>query len=367
MLKNQRYIRQIALDEIGIIGQEKISKAKVLVIGAGGLGCPVLQNLAAAGVGYLGIVDGDIVEESNLHRQLLFTLEDCGKKKAEVAAESIRKLNPDIKAQIYSNNFKTQNALEIANSYDIIVDCSDTIEARYLINDVSVFLKIPFVYASVHKFEGQVSVFNYQNGPSYRCIFPEKIEKSSIPNCVTSGVLGVIPNLLGVMQATEVLKMILGIGDVLIGKMLVYNGLNMSTQIIKFKKNEEQVSISKQKGESLIKLKSEFKPIEINASEFEQYYNHAEYLLVDVRETNELPKLTYHNVVNMPMSAFANAYQTLDKNQKIIFFCHSGLRSLTALEQMHDAGFENISHLKRGIISLPKTLNILEPENPIKI
>ena len=236
-----RYSRQIILQEIGEIGQQKLQDARVLVIGAGGLGCPVLQNLAAAGVGTIGIVDGDVVEETNLHRQLLYTLKDCGKRKAEIAKKAILELNPEISVTAFSEFFTVQNATQIGGEYQIIVDCTDAIAVRYLINDVSVTKRIPMVYASIHKFEGQVSVFNYKNGPSYRCLFPEQEGLNAVPNCVESGVLGILPNMLGTLQATEVLKIILEIGTVLSGKLLIYDALHFQTQIIDFARNPKAI------------------------------------------------------------------------------------------------------------------------------
>ena len=206
MKNTTRYSRQIALAEIGESGQQKLQDARVLVIGAGGLGCPVLQNLAAAGVGSIGIVDGDVVEESNLHRQLLYSLKDCGKGKAITAAEAILELNPDVNVTVFGEFFNKQNAAKIVSDYQIIVDCTDTIAVRYLINDVAVAKNIPVVYASIYKFEGQVSVFNYKNGPSYRCLFPETESLKAVPNCVVSGVLGVLPNTLGRSRRQKCLK-----------------------------------------------------------------------------------------------------------------------------------------------------------------
>ena len=236
-----RYSRQIILQEIGEIGQQKLQDARVLVIGAGGLGCPVLQNLASAGVGNIGIVDGDVVEETNLHRQLLYTLKDCGKRKAEIAKKAILELNPEISVTAFSEFFTVQNATQIVGEYQIIVDCTDAIAVRYLINDVSVTKRIPMVYASIHKFEGQVSVFNYKNGPSYRCLFPEQEGLNAVPSCAESGVLGVLPNTLGTLQATEILKMILEIGTVLSGKLLIYDALHFQTQIIDFARNPKAI------------------------------------------------------------------------------------------------------------------------------
>ncbi|MCF6132620.1 HesA/MoeB/ThiF family protein [Flavobacterium wongokense] len=234
----KRYERQIILPEIGILGQLKLAEAKVLIIGAGGLGCPVLQNLAAAGMGTIGIVDGDVVEETNLHRQYLYALNDCGRKKVDVACEVIANQNPEIKIIPYADYFTKENAPEISSDYQIIVDCTDSISARYLINDVAVANEIPMVYASVHKFEGQLSVFNYKNGPTYRCLFPENEILETVANCNNSGVLGVLPNILGAMQANEVLKIVLNFGEVLSGSLYLYNSLDNSAQTIEIQKNK---------------------------------------------------------------------------------------------------------------------------------
>ncbi|HNP33953.1 MAG TPA: HesA/MoeB/ThiF family protein [Flavobacterium sp.] len=230
----KRYDRQITLPEIGILGQLKLAEAKVLIIGVGGLGCPVLQNLAAVGVGKIGIVDGDLVEETNLHRQLLYTPTDLGKSKVDVASEAVVRQNPEVIITPYPFSFTKENAFEIASDYQIIVDCTDNITTRYLINDIAVIKGIPMVYASIHKFEGQLSVFNYQNGPTYRCLFPEDERADAIPSCNDSGVLGVLPNILGTLQANEVLKIILGIGEILSGKLLLYNSLDNCLQTIEF-------------------------------------------------------------------------------------------------------------------------------------
>ena len=240
MTNSKRYSRQIILPEIGETGQQKLQDARVLVIGAGGLGCPVLQNLASAGVGNIGIVDGDVVDETNLHRQLLYTLKDCGNSKAETAKKVILELNPEINVTVFSEFFTAQNVARIVGGYQIIVDCTDAIPVRYLINDVSVAKRIPMVYASIHKFEGQVSVFNYKNGPSYRCLFPEQEGLKAVPNCADSGVLGILPNTIGTLQATEVLKIILGIGEILSGKLLIYDALfsNANHQFLQKSKSD---------------------------------------------------------------------------------------------------------------------------------
>src|SRR5690606_19253182 len=215
-----RYSRHIILSEIGQAGQDKLLSAKVLVIGAGGLGCPVLQYLAAAGIGTLGIIDFDVVEISNLQRQVLFGTSSLGKNKAEAAKKHLEDLNPEISIMAYAEKLTYQNALELFKNYDIIVDGSDNFETRYLVNDACIITNKPLVFGAIYKFEGQVSVFNYQNGPSYRCLFPNPPQKDTVPNCSEIGVLGVLPGIIGSMQANEVLKIILGIGSTLSGKLL---------------------------------------------------------------------------------------------------------------------------------------------------
>lgn len=222
-MNTTRYDRQIKLSEIGSAGQLRIQNAKVLVVGAGGLGCPVLQYLVAAGVGEIGIVDNDIVEESNIQRQVIYGTDSIGKSKAESAGKYLENLNPEIKTIIY--NFRlTQTNIDIIKKYDIIIDCTDNFETRYILNDACLQLNKPWIYGAVHKYEGQVSVFNYQGGPSYRDLFPNKSE-ADIPDCATVGVLGVLPGITGMLQATECIKMITGIGDILSGKLLVFDML----------------------------------------------------------------------------------------------------------------------------------------------
>lgn len=349
MEHSKRYTRQVALPEIGIMGQQKLLNAKVLVIGAGGLGCPVLQILAASGVGTLGVVDGDEVDMSNLHRQLLYTNEDCGKKKVEAAAYAIHKINPDVKVNTYSEFISETNIATIVNDYEILVDCTDTIATRYLINDISLHYGKPMIYASIHKFEGQISVFNYKNGPSYRCLFPEK-KNNNIPNCITSGVLGVLPNTLGMLQATEVLKIILGIGEVFSGKLLIYNALNLTFNELDFIRNEEQIRIGTFKGEQL--ENSEKQDFEINKEAFLEFCSNEKYTIIDLRELDEVPKLKINNVINISSRAIEKHLNQFDKNQKIILFCQSGLRSRKALSLFIENGFTNVVHLQKGIQSL---------------
>lgn len=355
MKNTTRYSRQIALADIGDSGQQKLQDARVLVIGAGGLGCPVLQNLAAAGVGSIGIVDGDVVEESNLHRQLLYGLKDCGKGKASTAAEAVLELNPDVNVTVFAEFFNKQNAAKIVSGYQIIVDCTDTISVRYLINDVAVTKNIPVVYASIYKFEGQVSVFNYKNGPSYRCLFPETESFKTVPNCVVSGVLGVLPNTLGAFQATEVLKIILEIGTVLSGTLLIYDGLHFQTQSISFSKNQKEIEKGMKNG--LVLLEQTGSTENLNSDLFLEKCNLDNWLIIDIREVYEEPKINASNVVNVPLSDLEDYFSTFDRNRSIILFCQSGQRSQAALNYLRKKGFTQLLHLTNGIQSLMKDNN----------
>lgn len=351
MKNTARYSRQIVLPEIGVLGQQKLNDAHVLVIGAGGLGCPVLQNLAAAGVGSLGIVDGDVVEETNLHRQLLYTLKDCGKSKAATAAEAVLLLNPEVNVTVFPEFFNKKNAFEIIGNYQIIVDCTDSIGVRYLINDVAVTKNIPVVYASIYKFEGQVSVFNYKNGPSYRCLFPETESLKVVPNCVVSGVLGVLPNTLGAFQATEVLKIILEIGSVLSGKLLIYDGLHYQTQLVDFAKNPAAIEQGSRNGLKILNQENaELKALDREA--FLEKCRQDNCLVIDIREAYEEPKWKGSNVVNVPLAALENYCSQLDKEESIVLFCQSGQRSRLALAYLEKEGFTRLSHLENGIQSL---------------
>ncbi len=241
-----RYQRQLQLPELGKGGQQKLKQAKVLVVGAGGLGCAVLQYIVAAGVGKIGIVDFDTVSGSNLQRQVLYTSEDVGKQKVDCAIKYLSKLNEYVELQGFSVELNNKNAIEIFNQYDIVIDGTDNYATRYLINDACVLLDKPLVYGAVYRFEGQVSVFNHvnvnQNGPTYRCLFPEPPAGEALVNCTETGVLGVLPGMIGIMQANEAIKIITGIGEPLSGKLVVINGLTMKFDTVLFERNEDVLS-----------------------------------------------------------------------------------------------------------------------------
>jgi adenylyltransferase/sulfurtransferase len=232
----ERYSRHYSLEEVGHNGQLKLANAKVLVIGAGGLGCPVLQYLTSAGAGTIGIADGDFVSLSNLQRQVLFTTADVGRLKVESAVEKLKAINPEISFNLISNFITSNNAFETILAYDVVVDCTDQIHMRYLLSDVCRLLKKPLVFGAIHKFEGQVSVFNFNEGPNYRDVYPNPPSTESVPNCNAVGVLGVLPGIIGVAQANEVLKIIVGYGEVLSGKLWLFNAKNNSSYTISFDK-----------------------------------------------------------------------------------------------------------------------------------
>ena len=242
--EKKRYNRHLILDKVGIEGQQRLKNARVLVIGAGGLGCPVLLYLTAAGVGNIGIIDFDTVDESNLQRQVLFTTEDIGKNKALAAKERLLARNNCIEITVFPEKLTTENALELFGQYDIIIDGTDNFSTRYLVNDACVISNKPLIYGAIFKFEGQVTVFNYQNGPTYRCLFPNPPKAGSVPSCSDIGVLGVLPGLIGLQQANEALKIILQIGEILSGKLTIYNALGADTTIVNITKNETAVNLS---------------------------------------------------------------------------------------------------------------------------
>jgi len=250
----ERYARHISLSEVGLLGQLKLSKAKVLVVGAGGLGSPLLLYLTAAGVGTIGIVDFDKVSMDNLQRQVLFRESDIDRNKAEAAKEILINHNSEINIECYPTILCTNNAMDLVDAYDIVVDCTDNFRTRYLINDVCVKLNKPFVFAALYKFEGQLSVLNYNSGPTYRCLFPSPPKAGEVPNCEEAGVMGVLPGILGLYQANEVLKLILNLGDLLSGWLLSINLLTNHHNLISFKRNEAEVDKIKERELEYIEL-----------------------------------------------------------------------------------------------------------------
>ena len=347
-LELKYYSRQILLEDIGLAGQEKLKKAKVLVIGAGGLGCPVLTYLTAAGVGNIGIVDHDIIEISNLHRQTLYSFEEIGKSKAEIAKIKLEKLNPFISIEVFSIRFEIDNALKIMEKYEIIVDCSDNYETRFLVNDATVFLNKILIYGSIYKFEGQVSVFNFKNGPTYRCLFPEMPVKESLTNCSLSGVIGVLPGIIGGFQANEVVKIITEQNNILSGKLMIYNAKTNHNQFIDFKRN------SAINYDLLFKLQlsTKIQHYEISKQELLEVEKiiKQEILFLDVREIGEIPIFETENLIRISLSKIELDFNKIPKNQKVIVFCQSGIRSKNAINLLKKLdNFENLINLNEGI------------------
>ncbi|WP_298900475.1 HesA/MoeB/ThiF family protein [uncultured Psychroserpens sp.] len=355
-----RYSRHIILEEIGAHGQKKLNQAKVLVVGAGGLGCPVLQYLAAAGVGTIGIIDHDVVEESNLQRQILYGTSNLGQSKAIVAKQRLLDLNDTIIIEAFVEMLTHKNAISHFLNYDIIVDGTDNFATRYLINDAAVIANKPVVYGAIYKFEGQVSVFNYKNGPNYRCLFPNPPSKNDIPNCAEVGVLGVLPGIIGSMQANEVLKIILGFKNVLSGKLFCYNSKTTKSFTISIEKQ------SNTKLKDIEKIKTNFQNQSIDQicdtivakTTIEDAIKKKNSLFIDVRESHELPKAEHLVHTNIPLSLLENELSSIDKTKTIILFCQSGIRSATAASIMLKHNFTNCYSLENGIEAIQNYFKI---------
>jgi len=343
-----RYSRQLLLPQIGRAGQEKLAGAKVLVIGAGGLGCPVLQYLAAAGVGTIAIVDGDTIEESNLQRQVLYTNNDIGRGKAVVAQEKIQAANPHIHVQAHSFAVTPANILELMPPYDIIVDGTDNFAARYLINDACVLLNKPWVFGSIFRFEGQVSVFNHAGGPTYRCIFPLPPGEEESPNCSVIGVLSSLPGIVGTLQATETIKLITGAGEPLSGRLLVIDSLGMDMQVLHVSAVESSKNIRALQAsyEDVCETATTL----ISYTELQQL-KAEEIALIDVREPSE-HHLFNIGGVNIPLGQLEAEYAGLNNSKNIVVYCASGIRSNRAAVLLAKKG-ARVSSLRDGIKSLP--------------
>ena len=343
------YSRQILLNEIGVLGQQKLKDSKVLVIGAGGLGCPVLQYIAAAGVGFIGVMDGDRVEISNLHRQILFTVDSLHKNKAEEASQKLEFLNPFINVKSYNLFLDHENAVDILNPYDIVVDCSDNYETRYLVNDACVLLNKPLVYGSIYHFEGQVSVFNFQNGPTYRCLYPELPTKESSTNCSISGVLGILPGIIGIMQANEVIKMITGIGEVLAGKIMHYNALTNKIVFFELLKNID-IPYTNILQEGTLHSDNYERMCSTKETESFDKYLEGDYFFLDVRNEHELPIFHDESVLQIALSDLPDMFHQIPQSKKIVVFCKSGGRSKMAIELLEGQfGFSGLENFENGI------------------
>jgi len=333
-MNQERYVRQTTLKDFGPEGQEKLAAAKVLVVGAGGLGIPVLTYLNAMGIGKIGIVDGDTVSVTNLHRQVLYSEGDIGQSKAISALKKLKAQNPEPVIAVFNTFLTTKNALEIINDYDVVVDTSDNFPTRYLVNDACVILKKPFVYGALLGYEGQVSVFNYNNGPTYRCLFPNMPKENEVPNCNEHGVLGIVPGIIGNLQALETIKMIAGIGAVLSGKLLIFDGLQQSYQKINFKQQAENLKLKKLQDFYEWNDPCEVVP-SITVDELDRLMP-TKIQLIDVRSEKEFEAYHLPDSMHIPLAELQENIKDINFSVPVYLICQSGKRSEMALKQLRE-------------------------------
>lgn len=358
----ERYQRQMLLKEIGEAGQQKLLRSKVLVVGAGGLGCPALQYLTAAGVGSIGIADDDVVSLTNLHRQVLFGTTDIGLSKAERAAAVLQRLNPDIEIIPYHFRLTNQNAIEIIAQYDVIVDGTDNFSSRYMINDACVLLNKPLVYAAISRFEGQVAIFNYNRGNdsrsvNYRDLFPNPPSDDEVMNCAVAGVLGVLPGIIGSMQANETIKLITGIGQPLINRLLTYNALTNQSYELTIPVSDDTIAfipkdITAFKNYNYDWACSANNSLEIDSNQFNTLLKNNDVTVIDVRETGEQPEVTAFSHIHIPLKQLQEK-KSLPGGNVLITFCQSGGRSLQAAKLLSDTfgTSKQVYSLKGGIFN----------------
>lgn len=360
----RRYSRHLILPEVGLAGQKKICSTSVLCIGAGGLGSPIAMYLAAAGVGKIGLLDFDSVDFSNLQRQILHHTSDVGRPKTDSAAETIKGINPDTELVIYNTRISSENALDIVRPFDIVVDGTDNFPTRYLTNDACVLLKKPNVYGSIFRFEGQASVFApHLGGPCYRCLYPEPPPPGMVPSCAEGGVLGVLPGIVGCIQATEILKLALGQGSSLIGRLLLFNALDMKFREVKLRRDpqcpicgdnptiKELIDYEQFCGIPQEEEKPGVNPDEVTVQEMKQAIEDPSLgvRVIDVREPDEYEIAHINGVPQIPLSLLNERFTELDPNQKIYIHCKSGVRSLKALNFLREQGFKYVKSVKGGI------------------
>jgi sulfur-carrier protein adenylyltransferase/sulfurtransferase len=358
-----RYSRHLIMPEVGMEGQQKLKAARVLCIGAGGLGSPLALYLGAAGVGTLGIVDFDVVDYTNLQRQIIHTTADVGRKKLDSAAEKLKAINPFLNIRKFETRLSSENALELFREFDIIADGTDNFPTRYLVNDACVLTGKPNVYGSIFRFEGQASVFATKDGPCYRCLYSEPPPPGLVPSCAEGGVLGILPGLVGVIQATEVIKLILGKGDPLIGRLLLIDALGMKFRELKLRKNPDCPACGTHR--SITKLidynefcgiRGEEKPVEagvpeIQVEELKRRLDAGDDLFVlDVREPHEY-QICNINGHLIPLGDLPNRVHELDSSREIVAHCRSGVRSAKAVTFLQQAGFKKVHNLAGGILA----------------
>jgi molybdopterin/thiamine biosynthesis adenylyltransferase/rhodanese-related sulfurtransferase/molybdopterin converting factor small subunit len=361
-----RYSRHLIIPEVGMEGQLKLKQAKVLLIGAGGLGAPLGLYLAAAGVGRIGIVDFDVVDFTNLQRQVIHGTHDVGRKKLDSAADAMLEINPHIQIDKHETALSSENALDILRDYDIVIDGTDNFPTRYLVNDACVLLKKPNVYGSIFRFEGQATIFAYGNGPCYRCLYPEPPPPGLVPSCAEGGVLGILPGTIGLIQATEAVKLILGIGEPLVGRLLLYDALSMRFRELKLRRNvdcpvcgdhptiTELIDYHQFCG---VPRQPEAPPVgmkegEIDPAEVKARIDRGErFVLIDVREPHEyqICKIPFAKLI--PLGDLPKRIHELDSADEIVVHCKSGARSAKAADFLRQAGFKKVLNMKGGILA----------------
>lgn len=364
----ERYSRHLIIPEFNIEGQRRLKEARVLVVGTGGLGSPLLQYLVAAGVGTIGLVDFDVVEASNLQRQVLFTLQDIGKPKVEAARERLQAQNPYVKFHTYETRLTSENALNIIREYDVVADGTDNFATRYLVNDACVLLGKVNVYASIFRFEGQLSVFNYadesgQRGPNYRDLFPTPPPPGLVPSCAEGGVIGVLPGILGSLQANEVLKVISGVGEPLSGRLFLFDALSFETRTLKVRKDENNPLTGTNPTQKALLDYEQFCGMgedteaayagkEISVQELKAWQDMGEpYQLIDVREPYEY-EIAQIGGELIPLKEIKEQVNRLASDRRVVVHCRSGKRSADAIRQLEQAyGFQNLYNLKGGILA----------------
>jgi sulfur-carrier protein adenylyltransferase/sulfurtransferase len=366
----KRYSRHLIIPDVGMSGQKRLKNAKVLCVGAGGLGSPALMYLAAAGVGTLGIVEFDTVDESNLQRQIIHGQSDIGRSKAESARDSVQEINPLIQVNLHQERLDSYNVMEIFAQYDLIVDGTDNFATRYLVNDACVLLNKPYVWGSIYRFEGQASVFWSEHGPCYRCVYPEPPPPGMVPSCAEGGVLGVLCASIGSIQVTEAIKVLAGIGDPLVGTVMTYDALEMSYRRLRVRKDPNCAvcsenptvtelidyeafcgSISNEAAEAVVD--STIWATDLKAMLDERTAGVRDFLLIDVREPAEYEIVNIPGAVLIPKDRFLNGsvLEELPANKQIILHCKSGIRSAECLAILKGAGFADAMHLGGGVIS----------------
>lgn len=360
----RRYSRHLILPEVGLAGQKKICSTTVLCIGAGGLGSPIAMYLAAAGIGKIGIVDFDSVDFSNLQRQIIHGTEDVGRPKAESAKETINSINPNVEVVIHNTRISSENAMDLIGAYDIVVDGTDNFPTRYLTNDACVLLKKPNVYGSIFRFEGQASVFApHLGGPCYRCLYPEPPPPGMVPSCAEGGVLGVLPGIVGCIQATEILKLALGKGSSLIGRLLLFNALDMKFREVKLRRDPqcplcgENPTITKLIDYEMFcgiqpePVEPAKNPDEVTVQDMKRALDDPKLgiRVIDVREQDEHEIAHIKGVPLLPLSQLHERFTELNPNEQIYIHCKSGVRSMKALKFLREQGFKYVKSVKGGI------------------